>query len=74
MSEPKKREELDAVIKQARIILLKSLNLPTTLEDEDVKLQDVTPPFKEQLRAKSKEMLKAAEQWRKEFGVDNLIQ
>ena len=57
MSEPKKREELDAVIKQARIILLKSLNLPTTLEDDDVKLQDVTPPFKEQLRAKSKEML-----------------
>ena len=57
MSEPKKREELDAVIKQARIILLKSLNLPTTLEDDDVKLQDVTPPVKEQLRAKSKEML-----------------
>ena len=57
MSEPKKREELDAVIKQARIILLKSLNLPTTLEDDDVKLQDVIPPFKEQLRAKSKEML-----------------
>ena len=45
------------MIKQARIILLKSLNLPTTLEDDDVKLQDVTPPFKEQLRAKSKEML-----------------
>ncbi|KAK7690907.1 hypothetical protein QCA50_006010 [Cerrena zonata] len=57
LSEPKKREELDAVIKQARIVILKDLNLPTTIADNDERLREVAPPFKEQIRAKSKEML-----------------
>ncbi|KAH8099968.1 DnaJ-domain-containing protein [Cristinia sonorae] len=57
LSDKAKREELDAVIKQARIELLKTLSLPTSLENNDPKLSQLTPPWKEQLRAKSKEML-----------------
>ncbi|GJE88630.1 DnaJ-domain-containing protein [Phanerochaete sordida] len=57
LSEEAKREELDAVIKQARVTLLKEMNLPTTLEDNDSKLKGLTPPWKQQLRAKSKELL-----------------
>jgi len=57
LSEPKKREEIDAVIKQARILILKSLTLPITLEDDDPRIKELTPPWKEQLRAKAKEML-----------------
>lgn len=57
LSDEAKREELDAVIKQARVTLLKGMNLPTTLEDNDPKLKNLTPPWKQQLRAKSKELL-----------------
>ncbi|CAL1716343.1 unnamed protein product [Somion occarium] len=57
LSDKNKREELDAVIRQARVVLLKSQNLPSTLQDDDPKLQELIPPWKEQLRAKSKEML-----------------
>jgi len=45
------------VIKQARIVLLKSLNLPTSLTDDDDRLTELSPPWKGQVRAKSKEML-----------------
>lgn len=45
------------MIKQARLILLKSMTLPTTVADDDPKLSGLTPPWKEQLRAKSKELL-----------------
>ncbi|EKM58283.1 uncharacterized protein PHACADRAFT_140077 [Phanerochaete carnosa HHB-10118-sp] len=57
LSDEAKREELDAVIKQARVVLLKGMNLPTTLEDSDARLKSITPSWKQQLRAKSKEVL-----------------
>jgi DnaJ family protein C protein 8 len=52
-----KREELDAAINQARSILLKGLSLPTSTLDDHPRLKDLTPPFKTQLRQKSKEIL-----------------
>ncbi|KAI0342853.1 DnaJ-domain-containing protein [Trametopsis cervina] len=57
LSDKDKREELDAIVKQARILVLKSANLPPTLPDDDARLREVVPPFKQQLRAKSKELL-----------------
>ncbi|TDL25789.1 DnaJ-domain-containing protein [Rickenella mellea] len=57
LSETARREELDAVIKEARIQLLKSLSLPSSVKDDDPRLKTVKPPFKTQLRAKAKEML-----------------
>ncbi|EIM91069.1 DnaJ-domain-containing protein [Stereum hirsutum FP-91666 SS1] len=57
LSDPAKREELDATISQARIQLLKSLSLPPSTTDDDPKLKDLKPPYKAQLRAKSKDML-----------------
>jgi len=53
----KRREELDAMIKQARTMLLKEHSLPLNTTDDDPKLQSLIPPFKQQLRAKSKEVL-----------------
>jgi len=57
LSDTAKREELDAVINQARIIVLRSLNLPSSTPSSDPKLQDLDPPFKVRLRAQSKQML-----------------
>ncbi|KAK7463498.1 DnaJ subfamily C member 8 [Stygiomarasmius scandens] len=57
LSDPKKREELDAVINQARILVLKSLSLPTSTKDDDPQLKSLQPPFKTQFRAQAKEML-----------------
>ncbi|THH33242.1 hypothetical protein EUX98_g963 [Antrodiella citrinella] len=57
LSDKAKREELDAVIKQARIELLREMTLPTNLTDDDSKLSGLTPSWKEQMRAKAKEML-----------------
>ncbi|PSS19957.1 hypothetical protein PHLCEN_2v3130 [Hermanssonia centrifuga] len=57
LSDKPKREELDAIIKQARLLLLKDLDLPITTPDNDSKLKALTPPWKQQLRAKSKELL-----------------
>ncbi|KAI0001472.1 DnaJ-domain-containing protein [Russula compacta] len=52
-----KREELDAAINQARLTLLKGLSLPTSTPDDHPRLKGLTPPFKAQLRQKSKEIL-----------------
>ncbi|KAI0044039.1 DnaJ-domain-containing protein [Auriscalpium vulgare] len=57
LSDAAKREELDAAIKQARTLLLKDLTLPPTTPDDSPKLKDLRPPFKQQLRAKSRELL-----------------
>ncbi|KAI0749336.1 DnaJ-domain-containing protein [Daedaleopsis nitida] len=57
LSDKTKREELDAVINQARAVLLKTLGLPTTAGDDDPKLKSLTPPWRQQLLAKSKEFL-----------------
>lgn len=52
-----KREELDAAINEARSTLLKALSLPTSTPDDHPNLRGLTPPFKTQLRQKSKELL-----------------
>ncbi|KAI0777139.1 DnaJ-domain-containing protein [Irpex lacteus] len=57
LSEEGTREELDAIVKQARNLVLKTLNLPTTIKDDDPRLKDVVPPFRQQVRAKCKELL-----------------
>ncbi|KAF9007593.1 chaperone regulator [Cyathus striatus] len=57
LSDEKKREELDAVIRQARNVLLKSINLPTTISDDDARIRELVPPYKVRLRAQSKELL-----------------
>lgn len=57
MSDKAKREELDAVINQARVVLLKNLALPLTTRDDDPKLKGLTPPWRQQILAKSKDFL-----------------
>jgi len=57
LSDKAKREEIDAVINQARAVLLKSLLLPTTTADSDARLKNLTPPWRQQLLAKVKEFL-----------------
>ena len=57
LSDKDKRENLDGIIKAARNEILKELQLPTTAGDDHPKLKDLKPPFKEQLRAKSKQVL-----------------
>ncbi|CAG7849207.1 SubName: Full=Uncharacterized protein {ECO:0000313/EMBL:CCA70778.1} [Serendipita indica DSM 11827] len=52
-----KRENLDAVVKQARIELLRAMNLPTSTPDDHVKLKGLTPPWRQQLKDKTKAML-----------------
>ncbi|TEB34511.1 chaperone regulator [Coprinellus micaceus] len=57
LSDKDKREELDAVINQARKRVLEDLELPTTTPHNDYKLKGLNPTFKQRLRAKSKELL-----------------
>ncbi|KAJ3538112.1 hypothetical protein NM688_g6565 [Phlebia brevispora] len=57
LSDKTKREELDAIVKQARVMVLKTLNLPSTTEDSDPRLKDLSPPWRLQIRTKTKEML-----------------
>lgn len=57
LSDPGKREELDAIIKEARTQLLKSLSLPTNTPDDDQRLKELDPPYKTQLRQVSKTTL-----------------
>ena len=67
MSDKDKREELDAVIRQARISLLKELSLPTSISDNDDRLHGLQPSFKAQLRQKSKELLIEEEVARRKY-------
>ncbi|EJF64955.1 DnaJ-domain-containing protein [Dichomitus squalens] len=57
LSDKTKREELDAVIKQARVVLLKDLGLPPAMRDDDPKLKSLVPSWRQQVLAKSKEFL-----------------
>ncbi|KAG8899710.1 hypothetical protein FRB99_006476 [Tulasnella sp. 403] len=57
LSNKEKREELEAVHSQARTLVLKSLSLPTTLADDDPKLQSLQPGLKESVRQQTKELL-----------------
>ncbi|KAG6862494.1 hypothetical protein C0995_000041 [Termitomyces sp. Mi166 len=52
-----KRENLDAVINQARLMILKALNLPSSTPDTDPALNGLEPPYKVRLRLQSKELL-----------------
>ena len=57
MSDEKKREALDAALKQARIETLKAMSLPTTIPNDDYRLKEVESTFKEKLRLRSKQIL-----------------
>jgi len=57
LSDKEKRENLDAVVNQARIELLRSLNLPTSTKEDHFKIRELNPPWKHQLRDKTKTML-----------------
>ncbi|PVF98069.1 DnaJ-domain-containing protein [Serendipita vermifera] len=57
LSDKEKRENLDATVNQARVELLKSLNLPATTSNDHVKLKELSPPWKSQLKDKVKAML-----------------
>jgi DnaJ family protein C protein 8 len=45
------------VIAQARVEILKAVNLPTSISDDDPRVKALHPHFKAQLRGKSKDML-----------------
>jgi len=57
LSDEKKREALDAALKQARVEALKSLSMPTSIQDDDHRLEEVRAKFKETIRTKSKQIL-----------------
>ena len=57
LSDKTKREELDALIAEARLVVLKANSLPSTTQDDDPKLKALNPPFRVQLRVKTKELL-----------------
>ncbi|KAG8800227.1 hypothetical protein FRC16_003365 [Serendipita sp. 398] len=57
LSDKDKRENLDATIKQARIELLKSLNLPPSTKDDHAKITSLSPPWSQQMREKTKALL-----------------
>ncbi|TRM64362.1 hypothetical protein BD626DRAFT_491559 [Schizophyllum amplum] len=57
LSDEKKRDDLDATIRQARIVVLKSLSLPVSTSDNDPGLTSLNPPFSARLRAQAKELL-----------------
>jgi DnaJ family protein C protein 8 len=57
LSDKEKRENLDATVNQARVEILKSLNLPTSTPDDHSKLKELSPPWKLQLKDKIKAML-----------------
>ena len=67
-----KRENLDAVVKQARIELLRAMNLPISTTDDHAKLKDLSPPWKRQLKDKTKAMLIDDELRRRRYVSDFL--
>ncbi|CAK5268469.1 unnamed protein product [Mycena citricolor] len=57
LSEETKRENLDAVILQAKNLILKDLSLPVSTLSTDYALRGLEPSFKTRLRQKSKDLL-----------------
>ncbi|KAG8855146.1 hypothetical protein FRB96_007184 [Tulasnella sp. 330] len=57
LSDQSKREELDSVYIQARALVLKSLTLPLTVDDDDSRLTALQPGFQERLQQQTKELL-----------------
>ncbi|CCO30816.1 J domain-containing protein spf31 [Rhizoctonia solani AG-1 IB] len=52
-----KRDELDAVMLEARAQTLKANSLPTGINDTDSRVLALVPSFKEQIRARAKDIL-----------------
>lgn len=67
LSDKDKREELDALMKQARYRVLKSLDLPVSTESDDPALKGLNPPFKARLKTQSKELLIEEELRRRKY-------
>ncbi|KAJ6513138.1 DnaJ domain-containing protein [Mycena sanguinolenta] len=57
LSDEAKRENMDAIIAQARSLILKSLSLPLTTPNTDPALRRLDPSFKVRMRAQVKELL-----------------
>lgn len=57
LSDKDKRENIDGTVTQARYELLRSMGLATSTQEDSVKLKDLTPPWKEQVKAKVKALL-----------------
>ncbi|KAI0359861.1 DnaJ-domain-containing protein [Trametes cingulata] len=57
LSDKTKREELDAVINQARVMLLRTHNLPPNTRADDPRLKNLTPPWRQQFLAQAKQLL-----------------
>lgn len=59
LSDPPKREDLDAVITEARILLLREMNppLPSSTLDSDPAIRKLGKAWKTMMREKSKELL-----------------
>ncbi|KAG6853980.1 hypothetical protein C0991_011843 [Blastosporella zonata] len=57
LSDKDKREDLDAVINQARSMILKAMNLPLSTPNTDPQLTGIEPPYKVRLRLQSNELL-----------------
>ena len=73
LSDKTKREELDALIAEARLVVLKTNSLPSSTQDDDPKLNELNPPFRSQLKAKTKEMLIDEEVRRRKYVVSFAI-
>jgi DnaJ family protein C protein 8 len=73
LSEGKKREELDAAITQARVLLLRAHNIPATVADDDSRIKSLKPPYKDQLRTKAKEILIEEEVRRRTYVVSRVL-
>ena len=54
--------------RKARIELLRSLNLPTSAKEDHFKIRELNPPWKQQLRDKTKTMLIEEELRRRRWG------
>ncbi|KAF9525639.1 DnaJ-domain-containing protein [Crepidotus variabilis] len=70
LSDKAKREELDAVINEARKQVLISLKLPVSTPETDPQLEDLEPSFKVRLRTYSKQLL-VEEEVRRRTAIKN---
>ncbi|KAJ8521381.1 hypothetical protein ONZ45_g1950 [Pleurotus djamor] len=57
LADKAKREELDAVLNQARILVLKSVELPASTPLNDPRVLALKPPYKARLKQQAKDML-----------------
>ncbi|KAG8935504.1 hypothetical protein FRC03_006706 [Tulasnella sp. 419] len=57
LSDKEKRGDLDQLYVQARSLVLKSLSLPTAIEDDDPRLKALQPGFRESLLKQVKDIL-----------------